>query len=329
MKPLNFIHMSTKIKAFIAIWTVTTIVFLLGIIFSFSQKWITQLANYIYVLSLIYLFVDSDFLKSQTTHTEKLVEFKGNDIWGVLFIVIGISGLLLFIGLKTYVILVLAICTIIISIWLLIRFRSKITRTFLVNGLILGGLSALAMYKFIPSSLVIFLIISSTFIVGSILNEKFPLTNILINQHSFRQALKSFAMGCLFATPMALSNLKDTITTHTFHWIDQFWQPILALGAGIMEETWMRLFIILFIYALISAKTTKKYIPVITALLISSVFFGFGHSNYISIQNCLSITILYGFPMGILLIKRDFETAIGYHFMIDFIGAIGALASHM
>jgi membrane protease YdiL (CAAX protease family) len=124
---------------------------------------------------------------------------------------------------------------------------------------------------------------------------------------------------------MALSNLKDTITTNTFQWINQFWQPILALGAGIMEETWMRLFIIVFIYALISSKTTKKYIPEITALLISSVFFGFGHSNYISIQNCFNITILYGFPMGVLLIKRDFETAIGYHFMIDFIGAIGAL----
>jgi len=183
------------------------------------------------------------------------------------------------------------------------------------------------MYNNIPALIAIFLIISSTFILGSVLNDRFPLTIILINQHSFVRVLKSFALGCLFSMPMALSNLNDSITTNALNWITQFWQPILALEAGIIEETWMRLFIIVFIYALISAKTTKKYIPILTALIISSVFFGFGHSNYISLQNCFSLTILYGLPMGILLIRRDFETAIGYHFMIDFVGAIGVLAT--
>jgi membrane protease YdiL (CAAX protease family) len=108
----------------------------------------------------------------------------------------------------------------------------------------------------------------------------------------------------------------------------QLWQPILALGAGIMEETWMRLFLIVFIYALISSKTTNKFIAIITALIISSAFFGFGHSNYISIYNCIILSILYGLPMGFLLIKRDFESAVGYHFMIDFVGAIGVLIIH-
>jgi hypothetical protein len=230
--------------------------------------------------------------------------------------------------LKTYVILILAISTILISIWLFIKFKNGITKTYIVNGLILGSLSAIGMYKNIPSLLAIFLIISSTFILGSVLNDKFPLTIILINQQSFVRVLKSFALGCLFAIPMALSNLNDSITTNALNWITQYWQPILALEAGILEETWIRLFIIVFIYALISSKTTKKYIPILTALIISSVFFGFGHSNYISIQNCLSLTILYGLPMGILLIKKDFETAIGYHFMIDFVGAIGVLVTH-
>jgi hypothetical protein len=321
-------QMSTKNKIFIAIWIITTIIFLLEIVFNLFPKWIIQSINYIYVFSLIFSLLDSNFLKEQIKHKEKLIEFKGNDIWGTLIIVIGACGVLLFIGLKTYVILVVAISTILISIWLFIKFKNGITRTYIVNGLILGSLSAIGMYNYIPSLLVIFLIISSTFILGSVLNDRFPLTIILINQHSFVRVLKSFAIGCLFAMPMALSNLKDSITTNALHWITQFWQPILALEAGILEETWMRLFIIVFIYALISSKTTKKFIPILTALIISSVFFGFGHSNYISIQNCFNLTILYGLPMGILLIRRDFETAIGYHFMIDFVGAIGVLVSH-
>ncbi|VBB44225.1 membrane hypothetical protein [uncultured Paludibacter sp.] len=320
--------MSTKKKIFSAIWIISTIIFSLELIFMFFPKWIIQTVNYIYVFSFMFSLLDSNFLIEKIKHNEKLIEFKGNDLWGTLIIVIGASGLLLFIGLKTYVILIIAISTILISIWLFIKFKNGITRTYIVNGLILGSLSAIGMYNNIPALIAIFLIISSTFILSSVLNDRFPLTIILINQHSFVPVLKSFALGCLFAMPMALSNLKDSITTNALNWITQFWQPILALGAGIMEETWMRLFIIVFIYALISAKTTKKYIPILTTLIISSVFFGFGHSNYISLQNCFNLTILYGLPMGILLIRRNFETAIGYHFMIDFVGAIGVLATH-
>lgn len=319
--------MSTKNKIFLVIWIVSTVIFSLELIFISLPNWIIQTVNYIYVFSFILSLLDSNFLNEKIKHTEKLIEFKGNDIWGTLIIVIGISGLLLFIGLKTYVILIVAISTILISIWLFIKFKKDITKTYIVNGLILGCLSAIGMYNNIPALIAIFLIISSTFILGSVLNDRFPLTIILINQHSFRGVLKSLALGCLFAMPMALSNLNDSITTNALNWITQYWQPILAIEAGIMEETWMRLFIIVFIYALVSAKTTKKYIPILTALIISSVFFGFGHSNYISLQNCFSLTILYGLPMGILLIRRDFETAIGYHFMIDFVGAIGVLAT--
>jgi hypothetical protein len=300
----------------------------LELIFTFIPKRFTEAVNYIYVFSLIFLLIDSNFLKEKIQGNEKLIEFKGSDIWGTLIIVFGVSGLLLYIGLKTYVILILAISTILASAWLFIKFKNGIKKTYIVNGIILGILSALGMYKNIYSLPVIFLIISSTFILGSVLNDRFPLTVILINQHSFIRALKSFAIGCLFALPMALSNLKDSVTTNALNWLTQLWQPILALGAGIIEETWMRLFLIVFIYALISGKTTNKFIAILTALIISSVFFGFGHSNYISIHNCIILSILYGLPMGVLLIKRDFESAVGYHFMIDFVGAIGVLIIH-
>jgi len=168
---------------------------------------------------------------------------------------------------------------------------------------------------------------ANSFIISQLFSssKKFPVTIIQINKHSVLPALKSFTVGCLFAIPMGFSNLLDIVSSDGFNWINQYWQPILALAASIMEETWVRLFIITFIFAFVSSKTNKKYIPILTALIISSVIFGFSHSNYLDTKNCINIIILYGFPIGVLFIKRDFETAIGYHFMIDFIGAIGKL----
>ena len=320
--------MKIRKKAFIFIWSLTTLIFLIVIFRGITIKWIILSANILYVFSLIGLFLDLEFFNEKTTHTDNFIKLADYNIWGVLIIVAGISSIILFIGLKTNVILILAICTLLILVWLFIRFRHEITRTYIVNGLILGGISAGAVYKFIPSLVTVFLLITSTFIAGSILNKKYPLTRIQLNKHSLPLTAKSFFTGCILAIPMAFSNLSDILTTHPYIWMNHFWQPILALGEGVMEETWLRLFLILFIYALISSKTTKKYIPILAALVISSVFFGFGHSNYINIQDCLRLTIFYGLPMGILLIRRDFETAIGYHFMIDFIGITGAIVSH-
>ena len=138
--------------------------------------------------------------------------------------------------------------------------------------------------------------------------------------------IKSFLIGCLFALPMAVSNLSDVITTNPFYWINQFWQPILAFNYVLLEETWVRLFIMTFIYALVISKSGKKLIPITTAILISSTIFGLTHYPQVDIQSCINIAILYGLPIGVLLYKRDFETSVGYHFIINFISAISTYA---
>jgi len=49
---------------------------------------------------------------------------------------------------------------------------------------------------------------------------------------------------------------------------------------------------------------------------------GLTHYPHVEIQNCINIAILYGFPLGVQFYKRDFETVVGYQFMINFICAI-------
>jgi hypothetical protein len=309
---------------FIVSWTIAFGFLLLNVIYGFAAKWMVSSINYLYVSSLICLFISSDFLEEKTTNSEKLIELKNYDIWGLIFLIVSVTGLLLFIGFKSSVILVMAVSTFLISILIIIKYQKLITKSLIINGLIIGGVCSIALYKYIPSLVVVFIIIPCFFISGSLLNDRFQITTININKRLNNQIIKSFMLGCFFALPMAIANLSDVVSSNSYKWINQFWQPILALNMVVLEETWVRLFIITFIFALVSSKTNKRFIPILMAILISSTLFGFTHYPQIDIQNCLNIMFLYGFPLGVLLYKRDFETVIGYHFMINFIGAIAA-----
>ncbi|MFX0174405.1 MAG: type II CAAX prenyl endopeptidase Rce1 family protein [Candidatus Hodarchaeota archaeon] len=57
---------------------------------------------------------------------------------------------------------------------------------------------------------------------------------------------------------------------------------------------------------------------ILVAIIFSSLIHGFAHSGI----NPIGIVIgsfIYGIPPALLYLKRDFEHAIGFHFLIDFI----------
>jgi len=309
-------------KYFIAILIISSVFFLIELLFGFAANWMIKSVNYLYVTSLIFLFIQPDFITERLESPDKFIELKGYDIWGLLLIILGITALLIFIGFKSSVILIFAIAALFVSIWIIIKYKNLITKPLILKGLIIGGLCSLAQYKYYPSLLTILLITPLFYISASLLNDKFRFTKVHFNNNSFSKSITSILIGCLFALPMALSNLSDVMTTNPYKWINQFWQPIIAFNFVLLEETFMRLFIITFIYVLVSSKTDKKIIPVITAILISSLIFGFTHYPHVNIQNCINISILYGLPLGLLFYKRDFETVVGYHFMINFISAV-------
>jgi hypothetical protein len=307
---------------FIAIWIISSIFFVMELKFGFAANWMIKSVNYLYVVSLILLFLKSDSLNDRTVISEKFINLKGYDIWGLLLIIIGVTALLLFIGLKSSVILIMAIATFAISIWILIIFKNQITKSLIIKGLIIGLLCGVSQYNYILSFIVISVLTPFYFISASLLNEKFKFTVVHLNNNSYSRMIKSFFVGCLFSLPMAFSNLSDVMATNPYKWINQFWQPVLAFNFVLLEETFMRLFIITFIYVMVISKTDRKIVAVITAILISSSIFGLTHYPHVDIQNCINIAILYGFPLGVLFYKRDFETVVGYHFMINFISAV-------
>ncbi len=311
---------------FIAIWIISSVFFGMELVFGFSTSWMIKSMNFLYVISLIFLFVTSDLFSERSVVSEKIINIKGCDIWGLLLIIAGVTALLLLLGLKSSVILIMAIVLFAISVWIIIKYKKQITKPLIIKGLIIGALCGLAQYNYFLSFLFISILTPFFFVSASVLNNKFKFTEIQLNKESYTGVGKSFLIGCLFALPMALSNLSDVLATNPYTWINKFWQPILAFNYVLLEETFMRLFIMTFIYVLVSSKTDRKFIPVITAIFISSAIFGLTHYPHVDIINCVNITILYGIPLGVLFYKRDFETVVGYHFMINFISAISTYA---
>jgi hypothetical protein len=313
-------------KYFVAIWIISILFFSLQPVFGFANNLIIKSVNYLYVFSLIFLFIESDFLTERTLISEKFVNLKGYDIWGLLFVIVGATVLLLFIGLKSSVILIMAIVTFAISVWIILKYRNLLTKSLITKGLIIGSLSAVAQYNFFPSLLAIFILVPFFYVAASLLNNKYKFTIIHFNNNSYRNLIKSFLIGCLLSMPMALSNLSDVMTTNPYNWINHFWKPVLAFNFVLLEETWVRLFIVTFIFVLLISKTDKKFISIAIAIMISSTIFGLTHYPNVTIPNCINIAILYGLPLGVLLYKRDFETAVGYHFMINFVSAVSTYA---
>jgi membrane protease YdiL (CAAX protease family) len=309
---------------FAVVWILTILVIIIEMTTHMAALWFVWPIKYLYGAVLISLFIDSGFFSERASHLEKLADFGNYTIGGLLLMIFLITGLMVILGLKSSVILIMAVITFFFALLILIKYRGKISKKLIINGLIMGTLSCVMAYKFIPSLIVVFFVIPFFFVAGSILNEKLEITTIHLNNCSLSQIVRSFLIGCFLGLPMAISNMSDIISTNELSWISQGWQLILPFNAVMAEETWVRLFLICLVYSIVSAKTDRKYIPVISAIIVSSFIFGFTHYPHIPIRNCIDIIILYGFPLGVLFCRRDFESAVGFHFIINFIGALAA-----
>lgn len=89
-------------------------------------------------------------------------------------------------------------------------------------------------------------------------------------------------------------------------------------------STWARLFLVSFSYAMLGPVTSQ--LPphaVVLAILISILAFSTSHAGLNSFVIVID-GLLFSTPYALLFIKKDFEHAVGYHFMVDFMRFIAA-----
>jgi hypothetical protein len=162
-------------------------------------------------------------------------------------------------------------------------------------------------------------------VAGILLLNHTGLTKIQFCDGNIRKAIQSFGWGCTLAIPPALLNIASLTSAYLSEFDREFnrwWEAFYALQPGILEETWARLFLLTLFYALLRPTSSQKPQRALTAALIISVFIH-GLAHYpASMSDPISVifaALMYGIPLGLIYIKRDFESAVAYHFFVDFV----------
>ena len=216
------------------------------------------------------------------------------------------------------------------SLYVIIKKYKGITLRFLIIGFIFTLISSLSFFfrtnlsSTLPEAFILF----STFLGGCLLADG-KIRSSLVNR-DLKNTLISIGMGSLIAIPLAILNLlyfKNTLGPSQLQ--SPIFSAFLALQPGISEEIIFRFFVINGLLTILSKYFSRK-----STLIISFFFAIVPHSlvhlselwliNPIEAISLLLLTSLFfGLPMAYLQYKRDLETAISFHWFIDFIRFFG------
>lgn len=169
------------------------------------------------------------------------------------------------------------------------------------------------------------LTIPPAFTGGALLLAHTHLGHVRLLEGRLLLVLNGFLVGCVLALPPALlENLGGMYLQDTF--IVGWWQPLYAIVPALAEETWARLLLLSFCYAVLRpVSSAHPRRAIIVAILISALAFTFAHSGLDPLGFLYGL--LFSLPHALLFIKMDFEHAVGYHFLIDFARYVAAFLS--
>jgi hypothetical protein len=279
-----------------------------------------------YVAALIWYLIRSGSSVNQLPELQPLLFPRRR--FGAWIPVLGIALLLVLTtssdaGLAFFILLAMAA-----AIWILIAWRRQIRLRSAIQGL---GLSliiyfpALTMFKngaIIKEFLDFFLIfVPPMYVAGGLLVDHTNLGDVQLLAQRYRKALESFVWGCLLFIPLGLADAAAGArdVTSSWTWMNEWWMPFVTpLSSAIAEETWFRLLLFSLCYFLLRpAFPRHPAIPIIISVLFSGITFGLLHEQ--TMYGFLVTGLLYGSTMAAVFARRDWEHAVGAHYMINMI----------
>ena len=224
---------------------------------------------------------------------------------------------------------ILSLVIIVAAIWIVVARRRNIGIRLVITAFLLAAIAFAGGYLylkhgFISSTAFFLLLVLSPLMVvaGGLLINRTGLNNFTLLSGSYGKALKSFLWGCLLFVPLGLTNAASGSPGGDFNWLTSWWMPFsLPLYSGIVEEVWYRLLLVSLCYFMLRP-AFRRYpqIAIMGAVLFSAITFGLGHG--LSLHNFLTTGLLYGLPMAVIFARRDWEHAVGTHYMVNFIPVV-------
>jgi hypothetical protein len=157
------------------------------------------------------------------------------------------------------------------------------------------------------------------YIAGGLLFERTRLGGTQLLAKRYHQAVQSFFSGCLLFVPLGLINAADGSPGTNITWVSEWWMPLsLPWFSGITEEILFRLLLVgLCFFLLRPAFRTRPALAIFAAVVFSGITFGLGHGR--TFESFLTTGLLYGLPMAVIFARRDWEHAMGAHYMVNMI----------
>ena len=211
------------------------------------------------------------------------------------------------------------------TIWILVVWRREIRLRPAVLGLALAVIALLGGLPFWENNLVgkrlfvvLLVFVPPMFIAGGLLLKRTGLGGSQLHAGRYRKTLGSFLWGCLLFIPLGLINAAGGSPGTGITWVTRSWMPFsLPWFSGIAEEAWFRLFLVSLCYFLLRPAFSKcPALAAICAVLFSAITFGLGHGGTL-LERFLVTGLLYGLPMAVIFARRDWEHAVGAHYMIN------------
>ncbi|MEW5871044.1 MAG: CPBP family glutamic-type intramembrane protease [Chloroflexota bacterium] len=216
------------------------------------------------------------------------------------------------------------------TIWILIAWRREIRLPAVLLGLGLTAMALLAGLLFYRnqyigevSFIALLVFVMPMFVAGGLLSKRTGLVGSQVYARRYWEAVKSFLWGCLLFVPLGLANAAAGSPGPGMTWVTRWWIPLSQPWfSGIVEEAWFRLFLVSLCYFLLRPAFNKyPAIAVVCATLFSGITFGLGHGGTLQ-ERFLMIGLLFGLPMAAIFARRDWEHAVGAHYMINMIPAL-------
>jgi hypothetical protein len=161
------------------------------------------------------------------------------------------------------------------------------------------------------------------YITGGLLLKRTGLGGLQLLNRGIVPAIKSVCVGCLLFVPLGLINvLGDPIVDLSV--IREWWMPFyLPWWSGINEEAWYRLYLVGLIYFMLRPAFHKvPGLAVVAAVLFSGIVFGVGHG--LTPDHFWTTGLLFGVPFAATFVTRDWDHAVGAHYMVNMIPALVA-----
>ena len=164
-----------------------------------------------------------------------------------------------------------------------------------------------------------------TFIAGTILFQTLKEHNVPAFQMPFQNIIRGLGLGIVLGIPLAgINNLFFFLQNGAPQYQNILFSMAEALSPGIHEEAVFRYFILAACFTLLQG-CARPRLALVAAMIMAVVPHSLLHLPDLFLTNPLmaigmlvATSLLFGLPMALLQVKRSFETAVAFHWFIDF-----------